>query len=362
MYKLSRVLPPEQPVVLDHWGRQLNATVGPHDEGDDVMLTCRVIGGKPEPAVRWLVNGVLVDDEYEHNAGDVIENRLMWNTVGRQDLNSVFSCQANNTNLTEPRETSLTLDLHLKPLTVRILNKQSPLAADRRYEVQCESAGSRPPALRVGKVVYSSSDNNAHQRPAPSGIDRPPFRFSFRVSPAVPGRDLPAAPGRNIRSGRLNPGGRGRPAVDACASGTLGAREGGAPRLASCDNEDPQLTRSGRRGLRRLSDSPALKEETRENVTVSDLSFVPTTDDDGKAITCRAENPNITGAFLEASWKIDVVYPPIVSLRLGSTLTPDDIKEGDDVYFECHVKANPAWKKLRWLHNVSMPLAVECEE
>jgi hypothetical protein len=51
----------------------------------------------------------------------------------------------------------------------------------------------------------------------------------------------------------------------------------------------------------------SLQEETRENVTVSDLSFVPTTDDDGKSITCRAENPNITGAFLESSWKIDVV-------------------------------------------------------
>jgi sucrose-6-phosphate hydrolase SacC (GH32 family) len=38
---------------------------------------------------------------------------------------------------------------------------------------------------------------------------------------------------------------------------------------------------------------------------------------------------------------------------LGSTLNPDDIKEGDDVYFECHVKANPVWRKLSWLHNVS---------
>ena len=50
--------------------------------------------------------------------------------------------------------------------------------------------------------------------------------------------------------------------------------------------------------------------------------------------------------------------PPIVSLMLGSTLNPDDIKEGDDVYFECHVKANPAWRKLTWLHNVSHSLHV----
>ena len=50
--------------------------------------------------------------------------------------------------------------------------------------------------------------------------------------------------------------------------------------------------------------------------------------------------------------------PPIVSLMLGSTLNPDDIKEGDDVYFECHVKANPPWRKLSWLHNVSSDLSI----
>lgn len=55
---------------------------------------------------------------------------------------------------------------------------------------------------------------------------------------------------------------------------------------------------------------------------------------------------------------------PIVTLRLGSTLKADDIKEGDDVYFECHVKANPPWKKLNWLHNVSMktPYCVELRD
>ena len=45
--------------------------------------------------------------------------------------------------------------------------------------------------------------------------------------------------------------------------------------------------------------------------------------------------------------------PPIVNLRLGSTLNPDDIKEGDDVYFECHVKANPPSRRLSWYHDVS---------
>ena len=46
--------------------------------------------------------------------------------------------------------------------------------------------------------------------------------------------------------------------------------------------------------------------------------------------------------------------PPVVSLSLGSTLNPEDIKEGDDVYFECHIKSNPSRSRLTWVHNVSI--------
>ncbi|XP_037038777.1 hemicentin-1 isoform X2 [Bradysia coprophila] len=253
-YNLTIIIPPEHPLVLNRWGRQLNGTIlGPMEEGDDIMLTCRVVGGRPQPEVRWLVNGLLVDDQYEHNSGDVIENRLLWPAVQRTDLNSVFTCQAVNTMLVEPKESSYVMDLHLKPLTVEIQNKPSSLVADRRYEVSCESSGSRPNAI----ITWYK----------------------------------------------------------------------------------------GKRQLRRT------KDETLNNTTRSELSFVPSTEDDGKSITCRAENPKVTGLFLETTWKLDVVYPPIVTLRLGSTLSSDDIKDGDDVYFECHVQANPQWRKLYWLHD-----------
>lgn len=99
-------------MILDRWGRILNGSVGPHEEGDDVMMTCRTVGGHPEPSVRWLVNGVLVDDEYEHNAGDVIENRLTWPAVARRDLDSLFTCQAVNTMLIEPKISTVMLQLY----------------------------------------------------------------------------------------------------------------------------------------------------------------------------------------------------------------------------------------------------------
>lgn len=44
---------------------------------------------------------------------------------------------------------------------------------------------------------------------------------------------------------------------------------------------------------------------------------------------------------------------PMVVLQLGSKLNPNDIEEGDDVYFECVVRANPPAYKVVWEHNVS---------
>jgi hypothetical protein len=81
---------------------------------------------------------------------------------------------------------------------------------------------------------------------------------------------------------------------------------------------------------------------------------VPTVEDDGKYLTCRAENPDIPDSALEDKWRLDVQYQPVVSLKMGETLNPDDIKEGDDVYFECVVRANPKVYKLAWFKDVSV--------
>uniref|UniRef100_A0A182QB13 Ig-like domain-containing protein n=1 Tax=Anopheles farauti TaxID=69004 RepID=A0A182QB13_9DIPT len=254
-YNLSVIVLPEQPVVLDRWGRHINGTkLGPKEEGDDVVITCRVSGGRPQPEVRWLINGVIVDDQYEQNSGDVIENRLLWPGIQRGDLNAIFTCQTMNTRLVEPKETSYVLDMHLKPLTIKVINPPNTLVADKRYEIMCQSTGSRPNAI----ITWYK----------------------------------------------------------------------------------------GKRQMRRTKD-----EVLDHNTTTSTLSFSPTTEDDGKTLTCRAENPNVNGLFLETDWKMNVVYPPMVTIQLGPTLVVDDIKEGDDVYFECHVRANPDWKKLQWFHN-----------
>ena len=41
-----------------------------------------------------------------------------------------------------------------------------------------------------------------------------------------------------------------------------------------------------------------------------------------------------------------------MSLSLGSNLEASDIKEGDDVYFECNMTANPSATKVTWKKDV----------
>lgn len=128
----------------------------------------------------------------------------------------------------------------------------------------------------------------------------------------------------------------------------------------------------GKKSLKRIRDY------TKNNQTTSILNFVPSIEDNGKMLTCHAENPNVAGMFVEDNWNMSVfckcfdclnkpknfflfiaffisvnLDPPVISLQLGSKLQAGDIKEGDDVYFECRIDANPKFRRLTWLHNVS---------
>ncbi|PZC75507.1 hypothetical protein B5X24_HaOG206048 [Helicoverpa armigera] len=97
-------------------------------------------------------------------------------------------------------------------------------------------------------------------------------------------------------------------------------------------------------------------ESMNETWVRSQVQFMPLPEDDGVQLKCQADNNALPGQSLEDSFKLDVVYPPVVSLSLGSTLNPHDIKEGDDVYFECSVRANPREHRISWYHNDKLVL------
>lgn len=62
-----------------------------------------------------------MDDQYEHNFGDVIENRLMRPPLYRENLGAIFTCQAVNTLIVKPKESSYVLDMLRKSISASSL-------------------------------------------------------------------------------------------------------------------------------------------------------------------------------------------------------------------------------------------------
>ncbi|XP_053614105.1 protein turtle-like [Plodia interpunctella] len=245
------ITPPERPVIVDTKTRDQTRLLEPYKEGDTIEISCEVSGGDPKPRVIWYLENTVLDDSYSLRSDGVTANNLTFPNVGRQHLNARLVCQASNTNLAPPETKLIILDLYLRPLTVEILDKNVQLSADRSYEIECKTTGSKPEA----QVTWWKND-----RPV-------------------------------------------------------------------------------KRGVKNFSET---------NATLSVLTLVPESEDHNAEVVCRAENPRLPDAVIEDRWKLNVHFVPIVSLRLGAILNPNDIKEGEDIYFECIVKANPKVLRLTW--------------
>jgi hypothetical protein len=56
----------------------------------------------------------------------------------------------------------------------------------------------------------------------------------------------------------------------------------------------------GKKSLKRIRDY------SKNNQTTSILNFVPSIEDNGKTLTCHAENPNVAGMAVESHWNLSV--------------------------------------------------------
>ncbi|XP_041763303.1 uncharacterized protein LOC121588918 [Anopheles merus] len=253
---LTVTVPPHQILVYDASGLDVTGAIGPLQEDDNLVLTCEVRGGRPEPTVTWL-NG----DEIMQTGGGismgrhVTVNRLEIPKMTRSALNNTYKCQASNTKLVPPAERSIRVDMLLKPLSASLSSKPKQLISNQEYVLACNVAGSVP------ETDIKWMQNN---RPFTKG---------------------------------------------------------------------------------------KIKLINNSSMVSSVLSFRPHPDDDGTILKCEGSNPRLQNSVLEDSVIMNVLYPPQVTLSLGSTLNPDDIKEGDDVYFECHIKANPREHRITWSHD-----------
>ncbi|XP_038206858.1 protein turtle-like, partial [Zerene cesonia] len=143
---LTVIVPPNKMVITDDLGDTKQAIVGPYIEGDSFTLKCDVSGGRPRPWVKWYRDEVEMDTPVTVLPGGAVRGVLRVGPLTRTDVRATLTCRASNHVRAHPIETTLTLDMNFPPLTVHILGSNQPLSARRRYNLLCQSAGSRPPA------------------------------------------------------------------------------------------------------------------------------------------------------------------------------------------------------------------------
>ena len=76
-----------------------------------IWYLAQVLGGRPSPRVSWWRDHHLADDSFLTESGYKVTNQLVIPEIAREDLHSIFTCQAANNNVSVPVSTSVKLDI-----------------------------------------------------------------------------------------------------------------------------------------------------------------------------------------------------------------------------------------------------------
>uniref|UniRef100_A0AAG5CS19 Ig-like domain-containing protein n=1 Tax=Anopheles atroparvus TaxID=41427 RepID=A0AAG5CS19_ANOAO len=150
---LTLAVPPEEPRIFDTQGKEISTVAGPFREGHELFLSCQVSGGRPPPRVTWWRDGVEISNTSHPSAVEgtsAIVNQLFIPTVTRDYFGSKLQCRAAGSKLVAPVSKEVAIQVHLKPLRVKIVSPNELLTAGRPIPMRCEAWGSYPAA----KVVW----------------------------------------------------------------------------------------------------------------------------------------------------------------------------------------------------------------
>nr|XP_053630947.1 nephrin-like [Cherax quadricarinatus] len=83
------------------------------------------------------------------------------------------------------------------------------------------------------------------------------------------------------------------------------------------------------------------------NISTSRVRLTASRRHHGQRLTCTAVNPLFPASPVSDTILLNVTYPPVATMELGRGVAPV-VKEGEDVYFNCNVDANPPTYRISW--------------
>lgn len=111
--------PPGPPAIRSESGKLLMDYTEPVTEGGSLTMICETMGGDPLPRVSWWRGSRLIDDIVDEvdNKLSRVRNSLRIVNLQRKDQGERITCKASNTNLTEPVETYISINMVCKYLS-----------------------------------------------------------------------------------------------------------------------------------------------------------------------------------------------------------------------------------------------------
>ncbi|XP_045453018.1 hemicentin-1-like [Melitaea cinxia] len=144
---LTVIVLPSQPFFLDELGNKVERRIGPYHEGDTLVLSCLVIGGRPPPRISWYSGKDLVDESDGVSDIPGVRENVLYLPLTRSNTDSL-SCRASNTHLIAPLRAALQIEIFLPAFNVTINWERGvidgALRAGRPAVVKCVTLGSYP--------------------------------------------------------------------------------------------------------------------------------------------------------------------------------------------------------------------------
>uniref|UniRef100_W8BB58 Neural cell adhesion molecule 2 n=1 Tax=Ceratitis capitata TaxID=7213 RepID=W8BB58_CERCA len=344
---------PKEIVIRDENGVKRSTVVGPYNEGEFILLKCEAIGGNPPPTLVWLFEDIQIAYEISTDIlNKSVQSSIKFGPLKREHLNMRLTCQARSHSKAAIVETFVKIDMNFPPLNIRLLGARQALSAGRRYDLLCQSAGGRPPAVitwwqnefRLEKTTETtSSDGNQTTSTLSVIFDKTDAgkylicKAYNHVSQTKPLEDrwkldILYIPEVEIRLGT--------------SLKQNAIREGTDVYFDCLVNAHPPIHR-----VDWLHNENALPANISQGIIISNHSLVlqGVNKESGGNFSCIAHNSEGEGQSLPLM--LDILYAPICSSNQRKIY---GVAKQENVNIKCTVDANPPLVEFNWIFNNSV--------